>query len=44
MKFLVVDDSSTMRRIVINSLQRIGFGDTVEAATGWKRSPSSTSP
>ncbi len=34
MKFLVVDDSATMRRIVINSLQRIGFNDTVEAADG----------
>ncbi len=34
MKFLVVDDSATMRRIVINSLQRIGYSDTVEAADG----------
>ncbi len=34
MKFLVVDDSATMRRIVINSLQRIGYNDTVEAADG----------
>ncbi|MEO7996730.1 MAG: response regulator [Gemmatimonadaceae bacterium] len=34
MKFLVVDDSATMRRIVVNSLQRIGFNDTVEAADG----------
>jgi len=34
MKFLVVDDSSTMRRIVINSLQRIGFTDCVEAEDG----------
>jgi two-component system, chemotaxis family, chemotaxis protein CheY len=34
MKFLVVDDSATMRRIVINSLQRIGFNDTVEANDG----------
>ncbi|MBV9774882.1 MAG: response regulator [Gemmatimonadetes bacterium] len=34
MKFLVVDDSATMRRIVINSLQRIGFNDTVEAGDG----------
>jgi len=34
MKFLVVDDSSTMRRIVVNSLQRIGFGETVEAGDG----------
>jgi two-component system chemotaxis response regulator CheY len=34
MKFLVVDDSATMRRIVINSLQRIGFSDTIEAGDG----------
>ena len=34
MKFLVVDDSATMRRIVINSLQRIGFTDTIEAGDG----------
>ncbi len=34
MKFLVVDDSATMRRIVVNSLQRIGFTDTVEAGDG----------
>ena len=34
MKFLVVDDSATMRRIVINSLQRIGYRDTVEAGDG----------
>ena len=34
MKFLVVDDSATMRRIVINSLQRIGYNDTVEASDG----------
>ena len=34
MKFLVVDDSSTMRRIVVNSLQRIGFDNTVEAGDG----------
>jgi len=34
MKFLVVDDSATMRRIVVNSLQRIGFTDIVEAADG----------
>ena len=34
MKFLVVDDSSTMRRIVVNSLQRIGFAECVEAADG----------
>jgi two-component system chemotaxis response regulator CheY len=34
MKFLVVDDSATMRRIVINSLQRIGFMDIAEAGDG----------
>jgi two-component system, chemotaxis family, chemotaxis protein CheY len=34
MKFLVVDDSATMRRIVVNSLQRIGYSDTVEAGDG----------
>jgi two-component system, chemotaxis family, chemotaxis protein CheY len=34
MKFLVIDDSATMRRIVVNSLQRIGFSDTVEAGDG----------
>lgn len=34
MKFLVVDDSVTMRRIVVNSLQRIGFTDCVEASDG----------
>lgn len=34
MKFLVVDDSATMRRIVVNSLQRIGYTNTVEAGDG----------
>ena len=34
MRFLVVDDSATMRRIVVNSLNRIGFADTVEAGDG----------
>jgi len=34
MKFLVVDDSATMRRIVVNSLQRVGFTDVVEAGDG----------
>lgn len=34
MKFLVVDDSATMRRIVINSLQRIGHPECVEAVDG----------
>jgi two-component system, chemotaxis family, chemotaxis protein CheY len=34
MKFLVVDDSATMRRIVVNSLKRIGFETCVEAEDG----------
>jgi two-component system chemotaxis response regulator CheY len=34
MRFLIVDDSATMRRIVINSLQRVGFSDFVEASDG----------
>jgi two-component system chemotaxis response regulator CheY len=34
MKFLVVDDSVTMRRIIVNSLQRIGYEQTVEAGDG----------
>ena len=34
MRVLVVDDSATMRRIIINTLQRIGYNDTVEAADG----------
>lgn len=34
MKFLVVDDSSTMRRIIKNSLKRIGFEDIIEAENG----------
>jgi len=34
MKFLVVDDSVTMRRIVSNSLKNLGYTDFVEAADG----------
>ena len=34
MKFLVVDDSATMRRIVVNSLRRIGFDTSIEASDG----------
>ncbi len=34
MKFLVVDDSPTMRRILVNSLQRIGHSQCVEAGDG----------
>ncbi|GIV61232.1 MAG: response regulator [Rhodothermaceae bacterium] len=34
MKFLVVDDSLTMRRIVCNALKEIGYSDYVEAADG----------
>ena len=34
MKTLVIDDSPTMRRIVVNSLQRIGITDCVQAEDG----------
>ena len=34
MRFLVVDDSSTMRRIIINTLNKLGHTDIVEAGTG----------
>lgn len=34
MVFLVVDDSPTMRRIVINALKTFGFTDVVEAGDG----------
>ena len=34
MKFLVVDDSVTMRRIIVNALHRIGYTEVVEATNG----------
>ncbi len=34
LKFLVVDDSVTMRRIVINSLKNLGYNNYVEAGDG----------
>lgn len=34
MKLLVVDDSSTMRRIIKNTLQRLGHQDVLEGADG----------
>ena len=34
LKFLVVDDSVTMRRIVINSLKNLGYDNFVEAGDG----------
>ncbi len=34
MRFLVVDDSSTMRRIVINTLNKLGHQECLEAGNG----------
>lgn len=34
MKILVVDDSSTMRRIIKNTLQRLGHQEILEAEHG----------
>ncbi|MCX7984322.1 MAG: response regulator [Bacteroidetes bacterium] len=34
MKFLIVDDSLTMRRIVINALKTLGYESIVEASDG----------
>ncbi|WP_291983009.1 response regulator [Luteitalea sp.] len=34
MRFLVVDDSTTMRRIIINTLKKLGYTEIVEAGNG----------
>jgi two-component system chemotaxis response regulator CheY len=34
MKILVVDDSSTMRRIIMNTLKSLGYENVVQAADG----------
>ena len=34
MRFLIVDDSSTMRRIIINTLSKLGHQDVQEAGNG----------
>ena len=34
MKFLIIDDSITMRRIVMNSLARVGYLNFIEASNG----------
>lgn len=34
MRVLVIDDSSTMRRIIMNTLKKIGCDDVVEANNG----------
>lgn len=34
LKILAVDDSPTMRRIIINTLKRAGYSDIVEATDG----------
>ena len=37
LKILAVDDSPTMRRIIINTLKRAGFTDITEATDGKTR-------
>jgi DNA-binding NtrC family response regulator len=34
MRFLIVDDSSTMRRIIINTFNKLGHQDVAEAGNG----------
>lgn len=34
MRFLIVDDSSTMRRIIMNTLSKLGHQDFAEAGNG----------
>ena len=34
MRFLIVDDSSTMRRIIINTLNKLGYKECHEASNG----------
>ena len=34
MRFLIVDDSSTMRRIIINTLTKLGYDSFLEANNG----------
>jgi two-component system chemotaxis response regulator CheY len=34
MRFLVIDDSSAMRRILVNTLGRLGYPDVIEASGG----------
>ena len=34
MRFLIVDDSSTMRRIIINTLNKLGYKEFHEAGNG----------
>ncbi len=34
MKILTIDDSTTMRRIIINTLARIGYKDVIQADNG----------
>ena len=33
-KFLVLDDSATMRRIIVNQLKQLGYTDVTEAEDG----------
>lgn len=45
MKLLVVDDSSTMRRIIKNTLARLGYDDVLEGENGvegWEKMDSNS--
>ena len=41
MRFLIVDDSSTMRRIIINTLTKLGYETSSKRATDAKASTAS---
>ncbi|MFH2050663.1 MAG: response regulator [bacterium] len=34
MRILTVDDNPTMRRIILNTLKRVGYSDIIEASNG----------
>ena len=44
MRFLIVDDSSTMRRIIINTLTKLGYETFLEASKQDARSKGGARP